>query len=85
MIPSAARSAARLQIVGSGQGSVSTIGILAELPALAHEMTIGSLDIDARSIPLIDVERAWNDAAHTTQRIILIPKPENLELQRSLL
>ena len=38
-IPSAALRAARLQIVGSGQGSVSTREFLTELPALAQEIT----------------------------------------------
>ncbi len=39
--PLAALRAARLQIVGSGQGSVSTRAILTELPALAMEITEG--------------------------------------------
>ncbi len=74
-IPSAALRAARLQIVGSGQGSVGAREILAELPALAREITNGKLDIDARPVPLSDVEQAWADAAHTTQRIVLTPQP----------
>jgi NADPH:quinone reductase-like Zn-dependent oxidoreductase len=72
-IPSAALRAARLLIVGSGQGSVSTREILAELPALAQEITNGAFDIDARPTPLTEVEQAWADAAHTTQRIVLTP------------
>ncbi len=74
-IPSAALRAARLQIVGSGQGSVSTRDILAELPALAQEITNGTFDVDARPTPLTAVEQAWADAAHTTQRIVLTPQP----------
>ena len=74
-IPSAVLRAARLQIVGSGQGSVGAPEILAELPALAREITNGKLDIDARPMPLTDVEQAWADAAHTTQRIVLTPQP----------
>jgi hypothetical protein len=74
-IPSAALRAARLQLVGSGQGSVSTREILAELPALAQQITSGTFDIDARPTPLADVEQAWADAAHTTQRIVLTPQP----------
>lgn len=62
-IPSAALRAARLQIVGSGQGSVSTREILAELPALAQEITEGSFEIDARPTSLAEVEQAWADAA----------------------
>jgi NADPH:quinone reductase-like Zn-dependent oxidoreductase len=72
-IPSAALRAVRLEIVGSGQGSVSTRGILAELPELAHEISTGTFEIDARPTPLPDVERAWADATHTAQRIALTP------------
>ncbi len=74
-IPSAALRAARLQIVGSGQGSVSTREILAELPALAQEITNRTFEIGARPMPLAEVEQAWADAARTTQRIVLTPQP----------
>jgi NADPH:quinone reductase-like Zn-dependent oxidoreductase len=73
-IPSAALRAARLQIVGSGQGSVGTKEILAELPALVQEITGGSLEIDARPTSLADVEQAWADAAGTAQRIVITPQ-----------
>jgi NADPH:quinone reductase-like Zn-dependent oxidoreductase len=69
-IPSAALRAARLQIVGSGQGSVPTADILAELPALAGEITRGTFQIDARPVPLADVESAWT-AARGKQRLVL--------------
>ncbi len=72
-IPSAALRAARLQIVGSGQGSVSTGDILAELPELAAEITGGSFHIGARRTPLADVEHAWADAARSPQRVVLAP------------
>jgi NADPH:quinone reductase-like Zn-dependent oxidoreductase len=72
-IPSAALRAARLQIVGSGQGSVSTRAILAELPALAREITQGTFQVNARTVPLADVEQNWADAATSSQRIVLLP------------
>jgi NADPH:quinone reductase-like Zn-dependent oxidoreductase len=75
-IPSAALRAAHLQIVGSGQGSVTTHEILAELPELAQKITDGAFDIDARPTPLADVEQAWADA-HTKQRIVLTPHPSS--------
>ncbi len=71
-IPSAALRAARLQIVGSGQGSVPTRDILTELPALATEITRGTFTIDARPVPLRDVETAWKDADND-QRIVITP------------
>jgi NADPH:quinone reductase-like Zn-dependent oxidoreductase len=71
-IPSAALRAARLQIVGSGQGSVPTRDILAEIPALVTEITSGTFHIDARAVSLADVETAWNDTG-TAQRIVITP------------
>jgi NADPH:quinone reductase-like Zn-dependent oxidoreductase len=73
-IPSAALRAARLQLVGSGQGSVSPREIVAELPALAREITRGVVDVDARPVPLADVEQAWADAPRTTQRLVITPQ-----------
>jgi NADPH:quinone reductase-like Zn-dependent oxidoreductase len=70
-IPSAALRAARLQIVGSGQGSVSTREILAELPALIDEIAAGTFAIDARAVPLAEVEPAW--ATHGAERIVFVP------------
>ncbi len=72
-IPSAALRAARLQIVGSGQGSVSTSEILAELPDLAREITNGTFDVDAQPTPLTEVERAWADDSSVDRRVVLCP------------
>ena len=83
-VPSAALRAARLQIVGSGQGSVSTGEILAELPALADHITSGTFRIDARPMPLTEVEQAWADAPHTAQRIVLTPREAFGEGRRGL-
>jgi NADPH:quinone reductase-like Zn-dependent oxidoreductase len=71
-IPSAALRALPLQIVGSGQGSVSTAGILAELPALVAEIASGALRIGVRPVPLADVTSAWQDT-EISQRIVLTP------------
>jgi NADPH:quinone reductase-like Zn-dependent oxidoreductase len=71
-IPSAALRALPLQIVGSGQGSVSTAGILVELPTLVAEISSGALHIDARAVPLVDVASAWQHA-ESAERIVLRP------------
>ena len=71
-IPSAALRAVRLQVVGSGSGSVPTRDILAEMPALVDEITGGTFRIDARAVPLADVETAWSDSV-TDQRIVIAP------------
>jgi hypothetical protein len=71
-VPSAALRAARLQIVGSGQGSVSTREYLAELNALAQELAAGTITVDARPVPLAQVEEAWSATA-TNHRLVLVP------------
>jgi hypothetical protein len=71
-VPSAALRAARLQIVGSGQGSVPTRDILAELPGLAAEVARGTFRVGARPVPLADIGTAWKDAPGD-QRIVITP------------
>lgn len=70
-IPSAALRATDLRIVGSGQGSVSPRAIVAELPALATEITRGGYEIATRAVPLRDVEAAWSE--QTDDRLVLVP------------
>lgn len=72
-IPSAALRAATLQIVGSGQGSVSNADILAELPALVQEISAGTFTTDARSVPLAEVEQTWTATAQSSERIVFVP------------
>jgi NADPH:quinone reductase-like Zn-dependent oxidoreductase len=71
-IGSAALRAVRLQIVGSGQGSVPTRGFLSEMPDLIHEISSGTFDIAVRTVPLREVEGAWSDTS-TDQRVVLTP------------
>jgi len=71
-IPSAALRQARLQIVGSGQGSVGTGEYLAEVHSLAEAIVAGTVTVDARAVPLGDVEAAWADA-DAKHRVVLIP------------
>jgi len=72
-IPSAALRAARLQIVGSGIGSVPGREIVDELPSLVKEIVRGTFTVGAKAMPLSSVERAWTDAARTSERIVLTP------------
>ena len=73
-VPSEALRAAQLQVVGSGQGSVGTRAFLAELPAIAAQITAGAFDLPVRAVPLADVEQAWADAATSAHRIVLTPR-----------
>ncbi|SDQ60481.1 quinone oxidoreductase family protein [Thermostaphylospora chromogena] len=70
-IPAAALRAARLEIVGSGIGSVSARDIIAELPDLARAVTDGAIEVRARAVPLAEVSRMWN--AETDDRIVFVP------------
>ena len=72
-LPSAALRAANLRVMGSGQGSVTTAAIVAELPALAAELSAGTFTVDAAPVPLSDVETAWNAPTAPGRRIVLTP------------
>jgi NADPH:quinone reductase-like Zn-dependent oxidoreductase len=72
-LPSAALRAANLKVMGSGQGSVTTAGIVAELPALAHEIDAGSFAVDAEPVPLAEVEPAWTAPVATGRRLVFVP------------
>ncbi|MER7282691.1 zinc-binding alcohol dehydrogenase family protein [Dactylosporangium sp. NPDC000244] len=71
-IPSAALRSARLQIVGSGIGSVPARDIVAELPALATAVTEGAIEVRARAVPLAEIGPAWTAAA-TPDRVVFVP------------
>ena len=72
-LPSAWLRSARLQLVGSGQGSVSAEEIAGELPALAAEISTGAYTIDAVATPLSQVEPTWNAPVAPGQRIVFVP------------
>jgi NADPH:quinone reductase-like Zn-dependent oxidoreductase len=72
-LPSAWLRAARLGLVGSGQGSVRTKDIISELPALAAEISTGTYTIDAVSTPLSHVQTTWNAPVAPGQRIVFVP------------
>jgi hypothetical protein len=40
------------------------------LPSLATEITSGALRIDARAVPLTDIEAAWKDR-NAEQRVVI--------------
>ena len=71
-LPSAALRAANLQLLGSGQGSVTTAGIVAELPELAAQITAGTLVVDPLPTPLSDVESAWDAPTAPGQRVVFV-------------
>lgn len=56
----------------SGQGSVPTRDIPAELPELAARIVAGAFRVDARPVPLADVTAAWRDTG-SEQRLVVVP------------
>jgi NADPH:quinone reductase-like Zn-dependent oxidoreductase len=72
-IPSAALRQARLQIVGSGIGSVPGRDFVKEMPKIAAAVAEGAFDVRARAMPLAEVEQAWTEATRTSDRIVLVP------------
>jgi NADPH:quinone reductase-like Zn-dependent oxidoreductase len=68
---SALLRASRLQICGSGIGSVSSRDILAELPELAVAVHTGAIDVQARPLPLAQITETWS--AETEDRIVFVP------------
>ncbi|MFI2642009.1 zinc-binding alcohol dehydrogenase family protein [Streptomyces sp. NPDC018610] len=70
-VPSAALRAARLQIIGSGIGSVPARDFIAELPELATAVAQGAIDVRARAVPLARISEAWTHK--TDERLVFVP------------
>jgi NADPH:quinone reductase-like Zn-dependent oxidoreductase len=72
-LPSVAIRSTNLCVMGSGQGSVPTKAIAAELPRLAAEVLAASIPVNVLRVPLSQVEQAWNAPASPGQRIVFVP------------
>ncbi len=72
-LPSAALRSTNLRVLGSGQGSVPTRAIVAELPRLADEILAGRIPVAALRVPLAQVEAAWNAPVPAGKRVVLVP------------
>lgn len=72
-IPAAVLRAAHFQLIGSGIGSVPGREIVKELPSLVKELARGTFKLDAKPMPLRDVEAAWLAAPRSPERIVLTP------------
>jgi NADPH:quinone reductase-like Zn-dependent oxidoreductase len=73
LIPAAALRSARLQILGSGIGSVAGRDFVEELPKIAEAIAEGAFDVRAKSVPLSEVEEVWTSTAGTSDRVVLVP------------
>ena len=65
--------AARVEILGSGQGSVPTQAFVEELSALAAEVSAGTFEVNAVPTPLSRVEAAWLAPTAPGERIVFMP------------
>jgi len=74
-VPSVALRSANFQLLGSGQGAVSTAGYVAELPGLIDAIASGRLSVNAAACPLSRVEAMWNAPADSSQRLVFVPTP----------
>lgn len=72
-IPGTLLRRADLRILGSGHGAVSGHAILRELPRLAREIARGTFRVDARAVPLNQVERTWSRPDPGNTRIVFTP------------
>jgi NADPH:quinone reductase-like Zn-dependent oxidoreductase len=63
--------AARVEIVGSGQGSVPTAAIVAELAELAREIAAGTFAVAPVPMPLSEVRAAWDATPAAGERVVL--------------
>ena len=72
-LPSAALRSTNLRLQGSGQGSVSPAGYLAELPSLVDEIAGGAITIEAMTERLADVEAVWARPDRPGRRTVLVP------------
>jgi len=70
-IPAAALRSARLDIVGSGIGSVPSREMIAELPEIAAALNDGRIRVDARAVPLAKIESEWDSSCD--QRVVFVP------------
>jgi NADPH:quinone reductase-like Zn-dependent oxidoreductase len=58
-LPAAALRSSGVEMLGSGLGSVSNLGLIRSIAALMQAIGPAQLKIDAEAVPLRDVESAW--------------------------
>ena len=71
MLPAGALRSTRLQIIGSGQGSLTGAAMAAAIPAVAAAIADGVYSVEPDPVPMHDVERAWSLPADSSRRIVL--------------
>ena len=72
-LPSVVLRSANLRLQGNGQGAISTAAYVAELPALVDEIDSGTIGVNVRTAPLLDVEATWSAPEVRGLRTVLVP------------
>ena len=72
-ILSAALRSTRLDIVGSGIGSVSGHDFRKEILQIAKAVTEGAFDVRTQTVPLSDVATAWTQTLDADRRVVFLP------------
>jgi NADPH:quinone reductase-like Zn-dependent oxidoreductase len=70
VLPAGVLRSSRLQVIGSGQGSLTAAEMASEIPAVAAEIARGTFAVEPDPIALRDVERAWSRPADSSKRIV---------------
>jgi NADPH:quinone reductase-like Zn-dependent oxidoreductase len=72
-VPAALLRSRRIRISGSGAGSVSIAGVMAQLPKYMELIAAGRIEVPARTFPLSRVADAWAAAGRGPSRAVIIP------------
>lgn len=72
-LPAEALRSSRLEILGSGGGSVAPEAIFKAFPEVMKRAAAGKLVIDLVEMPLREVAAAWNMETTNGSRIVLLP------------
>jgi NADPH2:quinone reductase len=72
-LPAAALRSSGLEVMGSGGGSIPPTTIFETFPRLWDLAGKGELHIDAETVPLPDVEQAWQCQDLGGRRLVLFP------------
>jgi NADPH:quinone reductase-like Zn-dependent oxidoreductase len=62
-----------LHVLGSGQGAVSTRDMFGTAPDIMRAYAAGKLTVDARQVPLADVDRWWSAKVGSGERVVFVP------------
>ncbi|HWE27363.1 MAG TPA: zinc-binding alcohol dehydrogenase family protein [Polyangia bacterium] len=62
-----------LHVLGSGQGAVSTRDMFGAAPDIMRAYAAGKLAVDARAVPLAEVDTWWSAKVGSGERIVFVP------------